>query len=384
MTGNTVPHIQKNVDPPRIVDSMLALQEMIAELLQQPLVAVDTEANSLYAYRERVCLIQISIPGINYLVDPLAIEDIIPLGVIFSAQHIEKVFHAADYDLSVLLRDYGFMCSSLFDTMWAGRILGWTKVGLGDILEKYYKLNVNKRYQRYNWGKRPLDQKALTYAWMDSHFLLSLRDMQLTELREQGRWAEAQEIFSYLLQTVHVPGNLVDTHFWRIKGIHNLSHREIQVLYKLYMWREREAEKLDRPTMKVISSQRLVRLARAQPNNPNELFAAGLTSRQVQRFGRGILKALHLRRTPKLPPQPEQKHPPSDVIHRYKKLRLWRKDVAENRGVAPDVILPNAVLWDLAEYTPSTLNALPNVVGIGPWRRAAYGPAILRLLTNKG
>ena len=163
--------------------------------MQHPVVAVDTEANSLYAYRERVCLIQISIPGINYLVDPLAIEDMSPLGIVFSAPHIEKVFHAADYDLIVLLRDFGFMCSSLFDTMWAARVLGWPKVGLGDILEKYYGLSVNKSYQRYNWGKRPLAPAALTYAWMDSHYLLSLRDMQITELKSKGRWEEAQEIF---------------------------------------------------------------------------------------------------------------------------------------------------------------------------------------------
>jgi ribonuclease D len=383
MTGNPVPRSRANIDPPRVVDTLPALHEMVAQVMQHPQVGVDTEANSLYAYRERVCLIQISVPGINYLVDPLALDDVSPLSVIFSAPHIEKIFHAADYDLSVLLRDFRFICSSLFDTMWAGRILGWPKVGLGDILEKYFGQSVNKSYQRYNWGKRPLDPKALTYAWMDSHYLLSLRDLQLTELKAKGRWEEAQEVFSYLLETVHVPENLLATHFWRIKDIHKLSQREQKILYQLFMWRECEAERLNRPTMKVISSQRLVRLARTRPLNMGELVTAGLTNHQAQRFGQGILKVLRDSNPTKLPPQPNQKHPPADVINRFKKLRIWRKDTAASRGVDSDVILPNAVLWELAEHPPQTLQAVRDIVGIGPWRSKTYGPGILELLAHE-
>ncbi len=384
MIRNTATQSQTDVAPPRVVDNVLAFQDMVAHLMQHTQIAVDTEANSLYAYRERVCLIQISVPGTNYLVDPLAIDDISPLGIIFSEPNIEKVFHAADYDLIVLLRDFGFTCSSLFDTMWAGRILGWPKVGLGDILEKYFGLHVNKRYQRYNWGKRPLDQQALTYAWMDSHYLLSLRDLQLSELLSKGRLEEAQEIFAYLLNTVHVPENLLDMHFWRIKGIHRFSQHKQQVLYQLYMWREREAERLDRPTMKVVSSQRLVRLAGAQPKNKSELVAAGLTNHQAQRFGQGILKALRTRNRPALPPQLNQKRPPAGVINRYKTLKVWRKEIAAARGVASDVILPNAVLWQLAEHPPQTLDAMQSIVGIGPWRSANYGPDIIELFAYKG
>ena len=381
MTVNQVSQAQLGVDPPRVVDTIPALREMVTHLMQYPLVGVDTEANSLFAYRERVCLIQFSVPGTNYLVDPLAMDDLSPLGPVFSSSNIEKIFHAADYDLSVLNRDFGFTCSSLFDTMWAGRVLGWSKVGLGDILEKYFKKSVNKRYQRYNWGKRPVDSKALTYAWMDSHYLVALRDLQITELKAKGRWEEAQEIFSYLLETVHVPSNLIVTHFWRIKGIHKLNQREQRVLYTLYMWREGEAERLDRPTMKVISNQRLMRLACAYPQNMRELAAAGLTNRQAQRFGPGILKALRSRRLPKLPPQKNQKHPPTDVVNRFKKLRLWRRDIAAGRGVASDVILPNAVLWELAENPPLNLDTMLQIVGIGPWRCSTYGPDIIKLLS---
>ena len=136
--------------------------------------------------------------------------------------------------------------------------------------------------------------------------------------------------------------------------------------------------------MKVISNARLVRLACACPLNVNELVSAGLTNRQAQRFGHGILKALRSRQLPKLPPQPNQKHPPSDVVDRFKKLRLWRRELAAGRGVASDVILPNAVLWNLAENPPKNLDDIQHIPGIGPWRRSTYGPDIIEVLSNKG
>ena len=156
------------------------------------------------------------------------------------------------------------------------------------------------------------------------------------------------------------------------------------MLFQLYLWREDEAEKLDRPTMKVISNQRLVRLARTQPHTMNQLVPAGLTAYQAKRFGQGILRALRKRRLSKLPPQPVQNHQPADVIKRYKRLKQWRRDIAAVRNVSSDVILPNAVLWELAEHPPHHLDDLKTYLGIGPWRQAHYGPDIIRIITNEG
>jgi ribonuclease D len=136
--------------------------------------------------------------------------------------------------------------------------------------------------------------------------------------------------------------------------------------------------------MKVISNQRLVRLARTQPHTVNQLVAAGLTTYQAKKFGQGLLKALNTKRLPKLPPQPEQKHPPGEVIKRYKRLRLWRRDIAAGRSVPSDVILPNAVLWELAAHPPHSLDELQTFIGIGPWRCMTYGPDLIRILKNEG
>jgi ribonuclease D len=268
--------------------------------------------------------------------------------------------------------------------MWAARILGWPKVGLADILGGHFGVHANKRFQRYNWGQRPLDPQALTYAWMDSYYLLELRDIQKQALIDKGRWEEAQEVFTYVCQhaTNHQAYTSED-YFWRIKGIHDLNSNEQKRLYQLHLWREKTASRLDRPTVKVISNKRLVQLARIQPRNRHELYDAGLTHHQVRRFGSGVLDAMHNPLTP-IPPSPtNHERPPTHVIDRYNTLKAWRKDIAFHRGVDSDVILPNAVLWEIAHHPPNSLDDLLAISGIGPWRQATYGPDILKLVSNR-
>ncbi|NIP41806.1 MAG: ribonuclease D, partial [candidate division Zixibacteria bacterium] len=171
------------------------LQQVANILYQEPIVAVDTEANSLYAYQEQVCLIQFSTRDKDYLVDPLAINDLSPLASLFASHKTEKIFHAAEYDLIVLDRDFGFEFNNLFDTMLAARILGWKKVGLASILQSHFGIKPNKRYQRANWGKRPLPDEMLTYAQLDTHFLIPLREKLYQELMEVDRWDLAEEDF---------------------------------------------------------------------------------------------------------------------------------------------------------------------------------------------
>lgn len=366
---------------PQVVETPERLHDLVQRLLQQPRVAVDTESNSLHAYRERVCLIQFSVPGEDWVVDPLTLHDLQPLTPLFAAPEVEKVFHAVDYDLSVLQRDYGFCFKNVFDTMWSARILGWPRVGLGDILTERFGVSPNKRYQRYDWGQRPLAPEALAYAAMDTHYLLPLSALQRQELEAKGRWEEAQEIFAYLV--CHVPHpvlNDLESTFWRIKGVYDLTSTEQAFLYCLHCWREATAERLDRPAFKVVGDGLLVALARVQPRTSHGLMSAGLTTPQVRHFGQGILRALRAGALP-VPALPENERPTEEVAERYQALRVWRKELAAQRGVESDVILPNAALWEIARHPPRNLDDLLNVPGIGPWRQRTYGPAILALLT---
>ena len=181
------------MDDPIWIDAPDALRAMVKDLSRQSLVAVDTESNSLYAYQEQVCLIQFSTLDQDYLVDPLALKDLSPLGEIFSNPNIEKVFHAAEYDLICLKRDFDFTFENLFDTMIAGRILGRDAVGLGSMLQQAFDIKVDKRYQKANWGKRPLPREYTDYARLDTHFLIPLRNSMKEELVKIDRWELAEE-----------------------------------------------------------------------------------------------------------------------------------------------------------------------------------------------
>ena len=191
----------RKLGKPILVTRAEVLRRMVENFRRVSILAVDTESNSLYAYQERVCLIQFSIPGADYLVDPLALEDLSPLAPLFKFPGIEKIFHAAEYDLICLKRDFGFEFENLFDTMLAARMLGREAIGLGAMLQAEFGVKLNKRYQRANWGQRPLPPDQLDYARLDTHYLIPLRSRLKAALESNGLWQLAKEDFRRLSVT---------------------------------------------------------------------------------------------------------------------------------------------------------------------------------------
>jgi ribonuclease D len=308
--------------------------------------------------------------------------DLSSLGRVFADRGISKVFHAAEYDVMCLKRDFGFRFVGLFDTMWAGRLLGWPRVGLGDVLKETFGVHTKKRYQRYNWGRRPLEPEALTYACMDTHYLLDLRHLQADALVQQGHWEEAQEVFDQVAASEPCWQAFDAEDFWRIKGAHDLSGREQAVLRELCIWRDGEARRRDRPHFKVLSDRTLFLLAQARPHRLEGLDGVnGLKPHHVRRYGEGVLRAVSRGLRAPIPdePLPPPRRPDAEVS-RFRALRAWRKRVAATRGVESDVIVGNGVLWAIAEQNPCTARDLEGIEGLGPWRRRAYGEAILETL----
>ena len=206
--------------PPIWIDTTPKLEELIETLAAELIIAVDTEADSLYSYFEKVCLIQISTTQADYLIDPLKI-DVAGLAHIFADSTIQKIFHAAEYDILSLKRDYNFTFANLFDTMIAARILGWPRYGLGAILAEHFGVKLDKRFQRYNWGRRPLSAAALDYARLDTHYLFPLREIQQKHLVQQKRSREAQEAFARQTQVCPSPKLLTLMIFGGSRGVAN-------------------------------------------------------------------------------------------------------------------------------------------------------------------
>jgi ribonuclease D len=367
------------------VDNATSLAEMLAQLRASPVVAVDTESDSLYVYFEKVCLLQFSTADTDYLVDPLAV-DVTPLGEFFADEQYEKVFHAAEYDILCLKRDYGFTFTNLFDTMVAARVLGWGKYGLGPILESRFDVQLNKQMQRYNWGIRPLRAEALSYAHQDTHFLLPLRSLQLKELRTKNRLDEARQAFQRQTQVEPTPKVFDPEDFWRVRGARDLLPVEQAVLRELYIFRDRCARELNRPPFKVINDAALIRLAQVHPADRRSLGQVkGLSYFMRQHEGAKLLEAIAkgLSASPPCYPRNRHNHVSDKTVALYEELRAWRNSLAKARNVEPDVILSNNTLMALARKAPHTPQELARAEILDDWQRKTYGDDLLRVLRHR-
>jgi len=378
--------------PPVHVTSAPQMREMLQNLRQQPVVAVDTESDSLFAYHYKVCLLQISVPGVDYLVDPLAMCDATPLGSLFANPTVQKIFHAAESDIIALQRDYGFAFANVFDTLWAARILGWPNLNLAAILEARFGVTLDKHAQRTNWGRRPLNAEQLAYARLDSHYLLPLREMQIAELTARGRMAEAGESFARSAAVAWEEKPFDPDGFWRVTGAKDLSPQDAAVLKELFLWRDDRARQLDRPLFKVVGDRTLLQLATEQPTDGESLGGVrGMSGSQVNRHGRGILAAIERGRKAAPPPPPTRVRKrrsgrPFDTAAqaRFEALRAWRNGKAAKRGVEADVVLTNEDLRAIALRVPKSVEELAEIESLGAWRREAYGSELLEVLAGTG
>ncbi len=367
---------------------------MLARLRGEPALAVDTESNSLYAYKEQVCLIQISVPGTDFLVDPLALADLSGLGPLLADRQVLKVLHGAEYDLSVLERDYQFTLENLFDTMWASRILGWPAHGLAALLKEHFGVSLNKRYQRADWGRRPLPPKQLDYARLDTHYLLALHDIQAQEIERSGRWRQAKYRFQKLTRARREQKSFDPEGFWRLPGARDLDNTGRGVLRQLYLYREDRARSENRPPFKVLSNKTMVDLSERQPQDSRELVEIkGVSQRMVRRYGRGMLAAIRRGGAEPLSwserPRPANGsnggpggRPSAACQARFDALRTWRNTTARNRGVEPDIVLTNQTLWSVATNNPSTPADLAGDGLLAPWQVEEFGSDLLAVIKN--
>ena len=359
------------------------LLELIELLSREPLIAVDTESNSLFAYQERVCLIQFSTPQTDYLVDPLALPDLSPLGRVFADPGIEKVFHAADYDLICLRRDFDFSFANLFDTMQAARILGRHAFGLGSLLEAEFGIKLDKRFQRANWGQRPLSTEQLTYARFDTHYLLGLRQRLLDELRQGDRWPLAQEDFLRLCRPEQAAPVNNGHERPLVSGAYDLNPQQYAVLIELCAYRDQVARRMDRPLFKVIGDETLLAIAQANPAGTRELSRLpGMTNHQIQRHGQSLLNAVQrgLQSPPVRLKRPQRRD--DAYLQRLEALRIWRKQAAQALQVESDVVLPRDLLHLLAEKNPQQPAELAAWMIDVPWRLERFGGQILAVLSR--
>lgn len=358
-----------------------ALQQMTNSIAAEPMLAIDTESNSLFAYKERVCLVQISTPAVDYLIDPLAIDDLSPLAPLFANPTQQKIFHAAEYDLICLKRDYSFTFSNIFDTMIAARILGEGQIGLGSLLSVNFSIEQEKKYQRANWGKRPLSKEMLDYARMDTHYLFALKALFEEKLKQKRLWKLAQEDFRLIcgvdLPLVEPNGNSC----WKVSGGARLSPRETAILQSLCVYRDKQARKMDLPLFKVFSNKLLVDLSRNAPHTKAELQQVpGISERLFKRYAEELLKVIESGEKATPPTRQPRQRPDKAMLERLNSLHEWRKEQGKLLKVESDIILPRNYMEKIAVQNPGNSTELKNIMTDIPWRYQHYGNDILKRL----
>ncbi len=367
--------------PPTWVATSQALERAASDLAIHPLLAVDTESNSLHAYREQVCLIQFSTAQTDYLIDPLVQDDLSPLAPIFADANIEKIFHAVEYDLICLKRDFAILVTNIFDTMQAARILGYKQVGLDAMLALKLGVKVNKRFQKADWARRPLTSDLLNYARLDTHYLIELRDILQAELQSRGRWELAREEF---VRLAHGNNNIrSEIPAWqRIAGAQHFTDQQLAILQELCAWRENLAQQMNRPMFKVMDDKRLVGIARAAPQSMDELENMPLTSKQIVLYGHDLISAVATGRHTRPEKQPPAVRPGDAFLNRLDALGDWRKHTAEKMGVESDIVLPKAFMHAIADRNPRTLDELSVLMPESPWRLGQFGAELLQVLAE--
>lgn len=364
-------------------DSFRAMMENLRPVGR---LAIDIEADSLYHYFEKVCLVQISTDTETFVLDPLVIRDLQPLGPLMSDPGVEKVFHAATYDIHCLRRDYGFTFAKIFDTHAAAQLVGYELLGLSALMDKLLGINHSKRRQRDDWSRRPLASGQLEYAAMDTHHLLHLRDVLEQQLREKDRFSWAQEEFETAAMAALQEREFDPEGYRRIKGSRDLSVQELAVLRSLYVLRDRYARELDVPAFKVLNTSVILDLSRHPPLSPRDMFQrAGISYRVARKYAGEIFRTIERARaeesdTVVLPAPKHWRAPSRETRQRLEALKRWRTDKARELKLPVGVVFPGNLLETLASFPPDDLVALEAVEGMRRWRVREFGEEILRLL----
>ena len=373
-----------------LVNAGPRLAEVVSHISRAPRVAVDIESNGFFRYHERVCLVQLASAETAFLVDPLAIDDLRPLGELLSDRSVEKVFHAADYDLRSLDRDWGFRVSNLFDTGIAAAFVGSEQLGLQSVVKEHAGVELAKprRLQRSDWTMRPLSPEALNYAAGDVLHLLRVREALSARLKKLSRLAWTEEEFARLENVRHTPPDR-ESAFLSIKGSRDLDGRGLAVLRALFKFREREAIRLDRPFFKVMPDSALVELS-------SEPAVDLSTVKGLGRFGRppanrGLKAAINegLRSRPVAWPKQARGGETWNSAERkrartrLRSLKAWRSQLGMELRLDPGLLWPTVSLERLARR-PCGLHSELVSPEIRSWQKREFGAVLGRTLATLG
>lgn len=366
-----------------VLISAAEVKSLAARLMEKTSVAIDLEMDALHNYHEKICLAQISTDDETVIVDPLT-ADLSPLAPVLSAPDIRKLFHAGDYDLRCLKRDYGFEVKNLFDTMISAQFAGEEKIGLADLLLKYFGVELDKKYQKADWSRRPLKPEMIRYAAEDTHHLHRLADILEEKLRQLGRteWV-SEECENLEAVAFDVNGGPL---FLRFKGAGMLERRQLAALEELLQWRDQEASRRNCPHFKVLGNKQILEIIKAESMTLNGLAKiGGLSTRQIEHYGRKLIACLETAQSmdegewPLFPRTARGKRD-LEAEQILVKLKKWRLGKAAELKLDPGVLINNALLEAISRARPGKIEELNGIKGLRAWQIRELGSQLVGLV----
>ena len=371
------------------IDRQADLDALAAKLLTHKYVSIDTESNSMYVYREQLCLVQLASEHLNAVVDSLAVN-IKPLAPVFSDRRVEKIFHSAEADIRNIKAVMPVKFENVFDIMLAAKYLGVKRCGLESVVKEHIGVELNKKYQKADWGRRPLMKEMLDYAIGDVLYLHKLRNMFSEELARKGKLEEIKSEFAAVARVEPSRNAFDENGFFRIHAARQLNGRGLAVLKELYIFRERAAKSFNRPSFKIISEDLMFRLATAPREALENLsIFKGVSAFVLSNHGPWIRDAIQCgMKAPEVEfssrPSPQQ---PSDsrlrtegVRERFKLLKSWRLETANRRNMLPESVLSNDVLEQTALIDPKSAEELRGIGAFTPEKFALYAEDLVKVL----
>lgn len=374
-------------DPYILVSDKESLENLVEDLSHYEIAAVDTEADSMYHYSVRLCLVQITIGERHYIVDPLAPFDIRP---IFKTRAMNNIIlHGADYDLRMLWHRFRFSPRHVFDTMLAAKFLGESALGYASLVQKYFGVTLPKDNQKSDWTVRPLPTDMCEYAIHDTFYLHELCAILGEKLLAQKKFGWLIETCDDLIEKARQQ-KPEDPDRWRIPGSFRLAPKSLNLLKAVWMWREREAEKLDRPPYKVFGNELMLAIVRSAsysfPNVHEEFFP------KLPRNFVGERKADFFDMLEKAMQIPENEWPEANHRARIPQvspsgelidtLKEWRNERASELNLEEAMLANRSQLIALATPVGETWEDRYEAAHLLNWQRSVWNGILFKNLTR--
>ncbi len=333
---------------------------------------IDTEADSLHHYQEKLCLIQLGVGGQFALIDPIAIKEPEMRPLIETLDRLEIWMHGADYDLTMFRRTYGWVPRAVRDTQIAARLAGHRQFGLASLVERNFGVTMSKASQKADWSRRPLPEKMLTYAVDDVRWLPPLVENLKEELEDMNRWSWFEQSCAGLRADVLARPERDRDEAWRVTGSGSLKPKGLALLRAIWLWRDGMAAGRDVPPFRILNNQQMLAMAEEFEDDDR----VSISERWRGSWRKTFLETVDSVRASDpgtWPQRPRKKgrRTSEDERNRIEKLCRTRDRIAEKLGIDTALLGSRAVIEDLV-LDPETEGA----DHLMPWQREALGEAL--------